>query len=150
MFADRPSVQVDIFNPSESGILDEIRALNLDELKPIEALTRLHEKRSPRSLRLASRFARQRPSTASSALEARGSGLVGPAARALRLGFQPLAYARGTVTVTVTAPTSCRAVRSTETARDPQQRQSCRAARVRKRSYAGTNDPHSALRPSHP
>ncbi len=36
-------VQVDIFNPSESGILDEIRALNLDELKPIEALTRLHE-----------------------------------------------------------------------------------------------------------
>lgn len=42
---DRP-VQVAIFNPSESGILDEIRALNLDELKPIEALTRLHEWRS--------------------------------------------------------------------------------------------------------
>jgi len=36
-------VQVSIFRPSEKGIAEEIESLNLDELRPIEALTLLHE-----------------------------------------------------------------------------------------------------------
>jgi DNA mismatch repair protein MutS len=40
----RPTpVQVSIFDPSDPGIADELRNLNLDELKPIEALSLLHE-----------------------------------------------------------------------------------------------------------
>jgi DNA mismatch repair protein MutS len=36
-------VQVSIFTPCDEGIGDELRSLNLDELKPIEALSLLHE-----------------------------------------------------------------------------------------------------------
>jgi DNA mismatch repair protein MutS len=36
-------VQVSIFNPCNEGIDEELRSLNLDELKPIEALSLLHE-----------------------------------------------------------------------------------------------------------
>jgi len=36
-------VQVSIFNPCDEGIGDELGNLNLDELKPIEALSLLHE-----------------------------------------------------------------------------------------------------------
>jgi DNA mismatch repair protein MutS len=36
------AVQVSIFNPAEGGIVDELSSLNLDDLKPIEALTLLH------------------------------------------------------------------------------------------------------------
>jgi DNA mismatch repair protein MutS len=35
-------VQVSIFNPAEGGVVDELSSLNLDDLKPIEALTLLH------------------------------------------------------------------------------------------------------------
>jgi DNA mismatch repair protein MutS len=37
-----PAVQVSIFSPAENGIRDELMILNLDDLKPIEALTLLH------------------------------------------------------------------------------------------------------------
>jgi len=36
-------VQVSIFNADEAGVLEELRAINLDEMKPIEALTLLSE-----------------------------------------------------------------------------------------------------------
>jgi DNA mismatch repair protein MutS len=36
-------VQVSIFTPCDAGIGDELRSINLDELKPIEALSLLHE-----------------------------------------------------------------------------------------------------------
>ncbi len=36
------AVQVSIFNPAENGVRDELMNLNLDDLKPIEALTLLH------------------------------------------------------------------------------------------------------------
>jgi DNA mismatch repair protein MutS len=39
----RSPVQVSIFNPCDEGIGDELGSLNLDELKPIEALSLLHE-----------------------------------------------------------------------------------------------------------
>ncbi len=37
-----PAVQVSIFNPAEDGLADELLNLNLDDLKPIEALMLLH------------------------------------------------------------------------------------------------------------
>jgi DNA mismatch repair protein MutS len=39
----RSPVQVSIFTPCDEGIADELRSINLDELKPIEALSLLHE-----------------------------------------------------------------------------------------------------------
>ncbi len=39
-------VQVSIFHGTEQGVADELRNLNLDEMKPIEALSLLHEWRS--------------------------------------------------------------------------------------------------------
>jgi len=59
-----PPLQVSIFSPAENGIRDELASLNLDDLRPIEALTLLHswkdrlrrgaeETRQPRKDRLA-------------------------------------------------------------------------------------------------
>ncbi|MEZ5395816.1 MAG: DNA mismatch repair protein MutS [Bryobacterales bacterium] len=36
-------VQVSIFSSGDSGVIEELRSLNLEEMKPIEALTLLHE-----------------------------------------------------------------------------------------------------------
>jgi len=41
--AEPPPLQVSIFQGGSGGVLEELQNLNLDEMKPIEALSLLHE-----------------------------------------------------------------------------------------------------------